>query len=68
MHKNIIYLTLYMYSTGVDVMPPRQITGEAELNEVLLDGFGIKHTGLIGYGLVDAGGGAGFDRLATSRL
>ena len=47
-HKGMTYFALDMHSQGVEVRPLRQITGEAEFNEVYLTDVKVPDTDRIG--------------------
>src|SRR5215470_7767927 len=54
-HRGITYFALDMHSPGVDVRPLRQMTGDAEFNEVYLTDVAVPDADRIG----DVGGGWG---------
>jgi alkylation response protein AidB-like acyl-CoA dehydrogenase len=73
-HRGLTYFALDMHSPGVDVRPLRQITGEAEFNEVYLtdvripdsdrigevgDGWRVSMTTLMNERVTIGGGGGG---------
>ena len=54
-HRGMTYFALDMHAEGVEVRPLRQITGEAEFNEVYMTGVQVPDANRIG----DEGGGWG---------
>src|SRR5438093_12574021 len=47
-HKGITYFLLDMHSPGVTVKPLRQITGDAEFNEVYFDNVKVPEANILG--------------------
>src|SRR5205085_10724614 len=47
-HKGLTYFLMDMEQEGVDVMPLRQITGEAEFNEIFMEEARIPDENVIG--------------------
>ena len=47
-HKGLTYFVIDMHAPGVDVRPLRQLTGDAEFNEVFLDEVFVPEDQLIG--------------------
>jgi alkylation response protein AidB-like acyl-CoA dehydrogenase len=65
-HKGITYFLLEMHSPGVTVKPLRQITGDAEFNEVYFDNVRVHESQVLGG--VDNGWAVGMTTLMYERL
>src|SRR5256885_1465004 len=47
-HDGLTYLIVDMHSSGVEVRPLRQITGEAEFNEIFFEGVDVPAVNVLG--------------------
>jgi len=65
-HKGITYFLLDMHAPGVTVKPLRQLTGDAEFNEVFLDNVRVHESQVLGG--VDNGWAVGLTTLMYERL
>jgi len=65
-HKGITYFLLDMHAPGVTVKPLRQITGDAEFNEVFFDNVRVHESQILGG--VDNGWTVGMTTLMYERL
>ena len=65
-HKGITYFLLDMHLPGVTVKPLRQITGDAEFNEVFFDNVRVHESQVLGG--VDNGWAVGMTTLMYERL
>ena len=82
-HRGLTYFALDMHTPGVEVRPLRQITGEAEFNEVYLtdvripdadrigevgDGWRVSMTTLVNERVTIGGGGGGGPKRASGAI
>jgi alkylation response protein AidB-like acyl-CoA dehydrogenase len=65
-HKGITYFLLDMHAPGVTVKPLKQITGDAEFNEVFFDNVRVHESQVLGE--VDNGWAVGLTTLMYERL
>jgi alkylation response protein AidB-like acyl-CoA dehydrogenase len=65
-HKGITYFLLDMHAPGVTVKPLKQITGDAEFNEVFFDNVRVHERQILGG--VNNGWGVGLTTLMYERL
>jgi alkylation response protein AidB-like acyl-CoA dehydrogenase len=47
-HQGLTYFLMDMHAPGVEVRPLRQLTGDAEFNEIFMDGVGIPADRVVG--------------------
>jgi alkylation response protein AidB-like acyl-CoA dehydrogenase len=65
-HRGLSYFVVDMHQPGVDVRPLRQITGDAEFNEVFFDDVHLEPDATVGP--VDGGWGTALTTLMFERL
>src|SRR5262245_65461210 len=65
-HKGITYFLVDMHAPGVTVRPLRQITGDAEFNEVFLENVRVPAENILGE--LNQGWGGGITTLMYERL
>ena len=64
-HAGLTYFLMDMHAPGVEVRPLRQITGDAEFNEIFMDGVRIPSTRVVGQ--VGQGWGVAITTLMNER-